>query len=370
MREMIALKYDIRMTADDSAEITVYGLITSSKWDDTDVTAKDFNDALNDIKGTKNLNLRINSPGGHCFQAVAMRAMLINAGFENLTVSIEGLCASAATLLASVPGATVKMSEGSMYMIHNPWSIAMGDAADFENEAELLRKMESDYRAIYAKRCGKDDTQIKEWMDKETWFTAAEAVDAGFADEVDAAAPIAACVSEREWLAMSDMYLSIPDGVKITNSVSTASTAGDASENTKPILGEANDMEDKVMTVEELKSVHPELYETIMQAGAESERERTREINDMTPQGYEAMAETAVADGTSAADYLKAVVKAQRDKKGEFMANRRDETKPAEQVVGGASEDTQGDPQAEIKAQAKEIAGYAAAGRETPGGMY
>ncbi|MEG0768246.1 MAG: ATP-dependent Clp protease proteolytic subunit, partial [Clostridia bacterium] len=125
--ELIRLKYKTRMIADsEEAEIMLYGEICDDWWSVVtdhkyaDRSAVDFDNALKAIKGAKKVTLRINSPGGFCNEAVAMRTMLINAGFESLTISIEGLCASAATLLACIPGATVKMSEGSEYMIHNP----------------------------------------------------------------------------------------------------------------------------------------------------------------------------------------------------------------------------------------------------------
>ena len=108
------------------------------------------------------------------------------------------MCASAATILATIPGAKVEIAEGSEYMIHNPWTWAAGNAEELEHVAENLRNTEETVRGMYAKRTGQDDAQIKEWMDNETWFTAKQAVEAGFCDELlEAEAQAAACVSGR-----------------------------------------------------------------------------------------------------------------------------------------------------------------------------
>lgn len=160
------------------------------------MTAKDFDKLLKDAKaqGAKKLRIRINSGGGSVWQAVAMRAMLLNSQFEEISVDIEGICASAATLFVCLPDVHVRIAEGSEFMIHNPSTYAGGTAADFEAMAERMRKMEDEDHIMYAKRTGQSEEQIKKWMDAETWFTAREAVEHGFADELVEAGEIAACV--------------------------------------------------------------------------------------------------------------------------------------------------------------------------------
>ena len=121
-------QYRIRFTMKaegDEAEVMVYSEIVNEKWWDDEVSTSDFDKALKEAKknGARNLNIRINSPGGEVYAAVAMRSMVINSGFEHVRVMIEGMCASAATLFATIPDAKVVIAEGSEFMIHNPMTI-------------------------------------------------------------------------------------------------------------------------------------------------------------------------------------------------------------------------------------------------------
>lgn len=374
--EQMLLRYDLRMEAgSEDAEIMVYGAITSFKEEEGEVTALDFDKMLKQARagGARNLTLRINSGGGSVWQAVAMRTMLMGCGMERITVCVEGLCASAATLLACVPGTRVQMAEGSMYMIHNPASIAWGTADELEKAAAMLRKSEGDIRKIYAGRCGKDDEEIKSLMDAETWMTADEAVKNGFADEIIRGAQAVASVDARTLEAMKHVYMHVPDALCAMEADSNAdpeAEAGDAAEHREQ---EEKDMEIKDITMEQLKAENPSLHEQIMRAGAQAERERMEEIDALTPQGYEQMAAQAKHEGTSSADFLKAVIAQQKQKGEGFMAARRSETAQAAQVSGGAAEDSpsgKGSDEQEMDAFGKEIAKMAGGFAVSGEGMY
>ena len=231
-KERFLLRFDMRADAGDEAEVMVYSSIENEKWCEDDVTPKDFDAALKGAvkDGKKRLTLRVNSPGGDVYSAVAMRSMVMNAGFDSVKVMIEGLCASAATLFATIPGAEVVIAEGSEFMIHNPMTIAIGNSADMEAAAEHLRKLEGQFHGMYASKTGQDESVIKEWMDNETWFTAKEAVENGFCDEVLESAPVAACVSARDMLAMRAIYRHVPEEIvqsaeRRAQSADTSSTA-------------------------------------------------------------------------------------------------------------------------------------------------
>ena len=139
-----------KMNADgDEAEVMLYGEIISGmpenwKWDKEDKSAADFDRAIKEAvrSGARKLLLRINSPGGILREAVAMRSTLNTAGFETVTIRIEGLCASAATVVATLPGAHVQIAEGSEFMVHNPVCGCYGYADDMEATAAYLRKSE------------------------------------------------------------------------------------------------------------------------------------------------------------------------------------------------------------------------------------
>ena len=145
------------------------------------ISAKQFITDLKAIPATDRIVLKIHSPGGEVFDGNAIFNALQRRG--NVEVQIEGLAASMATVI-SLAGMPVKMAENGFYMIHNPWGVAMGDAAELRDQAELLDKIRSNMVGAYAAKSGQDPEQIQEWMDSETWFTAAEALSAGFIDEI------------------------------------------------------------------------------------------------------------------------------------------------------------------------------------------
>lgn len=129
------------------------------------------------------INLRINSPGGDVFEARAIAAAL--SGHKAKTVAyIDALAASAATYIATACD-EVRMAEGAFFMVHNAWTLAMGNANSLDEVAALLRKMDASIAADYIRKTGASDKQVKKWMDDETWFSAAEAQAAGFIDAID-----------------------------------------------------------------------------------------------------------------------------------------------------------------------------------------
>lgn len=373
--------------AKDEAEILIYSEIVSYKWSERDpeITAGDFDKLLKEAKssGATKLRLRINSPGGSVWQAVAIKAMLDMSGFEEINVDIEGLCASAATFFTCIQNAHVRIAQGSEFMIHNPISGCRGTAADFERMFERLTKMQKDQHEMYAARSGQTPEKIKEWMDAETWFTAKETVEFGFADELMQTAEIAACASQDDIDLMRQLYNSVPEeiGVKVSadsapGEVSNAEPQVDegfVSENNNTFEEGIKEMEIKEITAQQLQAENPELLNAIIRQGVEAERTRIQEIDAMTPEGYEEMAKTAKANGTSSADFLKQIVAEQTKRRKDFVTGRERETGPANSVAGGSSTDNDaGNSEAdEIAKYAKEMAAYASECHlESSGSMY
>lgn len=129
------------------------------------------------------IHLRINSPGGDVFAARAMEQALKEHPAKIVT-HIDGVAASAATYIA-LAGDEVRMADGAMFMIHNAWTYAAGDKNDLTKTATLLAKIDGTLAKTYADATGKDVKEIAKLMDAETWFTAQEALDYGFADMID-----------------------------------------------------------------------------------------------------------------------------------------------------------------------------------------
>jgi ATP-dependent Clp endopeptidase proteolytic subunit ClpP len=162
------------------------------------VSADQFIADLQKIPADHKILLRIHSPGGEVFDGNAIATALSRRG--NVEVQIEGIAASMATLI-SLSGRPVKMAENGFYMIHNPWGAAMGDAEELRKQAELLDRIRGNMVNAYAAKTGQSPEQIGEWMDAETWFTAAEAQAYGFVDEVTDRLDLAASATRFSRLA-------------------------------------------------------------------------------------------------------------------------------------------------------------------------
>lgn len=179
----------------ETAELLLYGEISDVSWWGDEVTPKEFHDDLVSCEG-KDLAVHINSPGGDVFAAQAIYTQL-KAYTGKVTMHIDGMCASAATIIACA-GDTVIMPSNTIYMIHNPKSAMLGyfDAPQLDKISESLGAVKQTIVNVYMARVHGvlSETQIKHKMDSETWMTADEAKSYGFVDEITEAIPI-----ENKW---------------------------------------------------------------------------------------------------------------------------------------------------------------------------
>jgi ATP-dependent Clp protease, protease subunit len=178
-------RFEVRVDAGaDEAEILVYDAIVDSELEAEwwgGVAPEAFVRAVKGITaGT--IHVRINSPGGSVFAARAMETALREHS-ARIVVHIDSLAASAASFLA-MAGDEIRISKGAMVMIHKAWTLAWGNSDELNKTAALLSKIDGTLVETYADRTGKSVAEIADWMAAETWFTAQEAVDAGFADSV------------------------------------------------------------------------------------------------------------------------------------------------------------------------------------------
>jgi ATP-dependent protease ClpP protease subunit len=132
--------------------------------------------------GAASIGLHINSPGGDVFEGMAIYNFFTSHQAE-VQVSVDGVAASSASLVA-MSGSRVEMAPASLFMIHQPWAIMLGDAEELRKEADLLDKISGIFAQEYARRTGKSESELLQLMRDETWFTPQEALDAGFADQV------------------------------------------------------------------------------------------------------------------------------------------------------------------------------------------
>jgi len=172
----ISSRHEIK-TENDEATVYLYDAIGG--W--FGIIAEEFIRDFNAIEA-KTIKLHINSPGGDVFDGRAIHTA-VKQHPAQVTAQIDGLAASAATYIA-LAADTVTMAEGAFFMIHNAWTLALGDKNDMLDMADLLEKIDQTIQRDYQNKTGKDADEIKGFMDDESWFTADEALDHGFIDEI------------------------------------------------------------------------------------------------------------------------------------------------------------------------------------------
>lgn len=163
---------------EDSADIYLYSAI--GDWFG-EVSANDFVKELNNIK-SNDVHLYIDSPGGDVFEARSI-ATNIKRSEKNITAHIDGLCASAATYIATSCN-SVEMAEGTFFMIHKAWTLAIGNSEELLSVAEMLDKVDSTIAKDFTKKTGLSQDEVLNLMSKETWLTDEEALEKGFVDSI------------------------------------------------------------------------------------------------------------------------------------------------------------------------------------------
>lgn len=204
-KEKINGKMVIKNETEESADLYFYGDIRSTSYDDDswwssgnpeDRAPQDVADFLNQLEGTNSVNLHINSGGGDVFAGIAIYNILKNSK-ANITTYVEGLAASSASLIAFA-GDKVVVPKSAQLMVHNPWTIAMGNANDFRDTADMLDQIAKSILNIYMDNVqdGVEEETIKTMMDNETWLTGEEALEY-FSIEVDDKLSVAASVDSE-----------------------------------------------------------------------------------------------------------------------------------------------------------------------------
>lgn len=159
-------------------EATVYIYDEIGYWG---VTASDFASDLRDITASK-IKLRINSPGGECYDGIAIYNTLVQHSAQ-VDVQVDALAASAASFIA-MAGDRVEVCQNAEMMIHDASGFCWGNAAEMRRMVEMLDRMSDNIASIYAARAGGTLADWRAVMQEERWYSAREAVSAKLADKV------------------------------------------------------------------------------------------------------------------------------------------------------------------------------------------
>jgi len=248
--------YALEKTADNETTITLYDEIGAFG-----AGSKEFLADLTKLSG-QHIHLRINSPGGSVVEGTAIyNALRRHEG--GLTVHIDAMAASMASVIA-MAGKPVYMADNALLMIHNPWTVSMGESKDLRKEADLLDKLKVNLRNAYVRKTGIDAEEIAQMMDEETWLDAVEAVALGFADAIEEGVAAAATATPEMLRARFDKFAKASSSMNIPEVITySAEVAEEAAEIiTATVVSESAPVEPIVETASsETEAVETETVE-------------------------------------------------------------------------------------------------------------
>jgi len=273
------------------------------------IGANEFIQGLDGLGEVEQIDLRISSPGGSIIEGnVIFNA--IKRHPANVTVYIDGMAASMASVIA-MAGDEILMADNALLMIHNPWTVSIGDSEQLRKDADLMDKMKSAITNAYS-RSNYSEEELEELMNAETWFTADEAIEAGFIDGTIEGLKAAASIGEMAAIA-SQAGATLPvekivasivnkhDGIvsKLEDHISDVTDQLEQRE--QEIAELQNSKKDYISQIEGMKDTHAEQLEEASKATTQEVAAAAAEL--MALQTAEAVAEASnEADGPVSAD--------------------------------------------------------------------
>lgn len=174
------MQLSVKRGPKNSADILIYDAIGPEDWGL--VSAKAISKELDALGAVDQINVGINSPGGYVFEGLAIYNLL-HGHPAAVTVDIHGAALSIASIIA-MAGDKIRIAESAMMMIHDPWGMVAGNAAELRKEADILDQLKGSLVGIYAARTGMDNQQLADMMTAETWLQADQALASKFVDEI------------------------------------------------------------------------------------------------------------------------------------------------------------------------------------------
>lgn len=318
--------WTLRNQGERRAELLLYGPIASRSWYGDEVTAQAFAQELRALGPVEEITVRINSTGGDVFAATAIGNSLEASGAK-LTARLEGLCASAATIVACHCHRVVACRDVG-YMIH-PVRVELRGAQaaeDLEAALDALRVCRENVLDTYEKKTGRSREEVAAWMDDTSWWTAKEAMANGFVDEVADGERLT--VEDRGgWLFVNavGVGLATEEAPQSMRDLLPAGAAGGDHTNRGRSAApgkkkEEHRMEKEIKTVADLRAQFPDLADQLEQEAREAERTRIQDIEEMTLAGGEELARKAkYLEPCSSAQFAAECVKAMKAQGERFL---------------------------------------------------
>lgn len=165
----------------DETTLTIYGDIGESWWFDS-TSAGDIDRALKEVK-TSAITVRLNSPGGDAFDGITIYNRLKDHDAK-VKIIVDGWACSAASIIAMAADELI-MNTGAMMMVHEAWTVVVGSKSDIQKTVDMMAKLDDSLLDIYMTKAQCTRDEMKQFVENETWFTADEAIELGFATKVD-----------------------------------------------------------------------------------------------------------------------------------------------------------------------------------------
>lgn len=332
--------WEFRNSGGRTAELLLYGDISQRSWYGDEITPVSFAKELESQGAIDELTVHINSGGGDVFAAQAI-GNLLERHSAKVTAVIDGLCASAATIIACHCD-SVKACADSSYMIH---PVRMGvfdycESAELEKYISALKVIKQNIVSLYAKKTGLTEQRAAELMDATSWWTAEQAKENGFVDEIISCDRPAVIENREGLLFVNRVNVHLPFD-KAPQFFKDSVIAENKKEEKK--------LEKEIKTVGELREAYPELVDAIERAAeknaAEAERQRIRDIEEMSlPENAQTAFTAKYEKPMSAAEYAKTAVASIKKKKGLWSRDAFDDAeKSGMDDVGGFGKE-KGDP--------------------------
>lgn len=176
-------RYYAMQTEGDVADIDIYGDIVSWEWLESDMSAYTLSNRIRELVGVSQINVHINSYGGEVAEGLAIYNALKRHP-ANVVTTCDGMACSAASVVFMAGDERV-MCGASLLMIHNAWTYAQGDAAAMRKAADDIETITEASKQAYLEVVSIDEAELGRLMDEETWISAADALDMGFATAVE-----------------------------------------------------------------------------------------------------------------------------------------------------------------------------------------
>ena len=263
------------------------------------VTAENFRDDVKALLDEHNyaneLHINLNSPGGSVFDGIAIHNFIAGLNMKTV-IKIDALAASIATVIA-LGADEVHMNQNAFFMIHNPWTVVMGEADEMRKQAEVMDKIKDVIVGIYLRKTRMSRAELSDLMDNETWLTAEEARRMNFIDVVSGGLAIAACSTTGfinnfnnipKSLKMAEELENVSNELEVTNEVETTEVEETVEETVEEVTNETEEVEnvEETESTEETTEVEEVQEETILNkvksylANLISENRQSEELSD------------------------------------------------------------------------------------------